>query len=227
VRSRLKARGRPEPQQFSQNAVAGLLCFPNRAVTAATPAEVSEGGNSNSGELPVVAVETEHPQKESPGMPPAVPAGVPEPDWQPAPVGRWRPEREIPYPGDEYFKQQRSYLYLLDKAWAGLKKEFKTVRRRLHVPFHVRSPSSIATWLHHSTGDIRWLVIAESIEIVQDRKGYRSSGVNDPYAAVSPAGHMPPRCQLTMDTVNAYCARVDQLRADSNKLTDLHADARE
>ncbi|WP_369251105.1 caspase family protein [Streptomyces sp. R41] len=228
VRKRLLERGSPAPQQFAQNTVADSLCFPNRAATAAAPADVSEETKRYSAELPGISTEIDQIQKNVEGVPSAVLASVPEPDWRPAPVGRWRPDREPPYPGDAYFKQQRTHLYLLDKAWAALKKEFKTVRHRLQVPFHVRSPSSIAVWLHRSTSDPRWMVIAESIKALEDRKwGYVTSAVG-----VTPVGGMvvtriPPRSQLTMDTVNAYREKLDQLRADINKLTDLHADPQE
>lgn len=225
VRRRLLARRSPEPQQFAQNKVADSLCFPNRAATAAMPAEVSEQAKRYSAELPESSTETDQKQKNSEGVPPVDPAGAPGPDWQPAPVGRWRPESELPYPGDAYFKQQRTHRYLLDEAWADLRKEFKTVRRRLQVPFHVRSPLNIAAWLHRSTGDPRWEVIAESIKALQNRKeGYDPPSVPDPYAA-----HVPrsPHYQLTREIVNAYRERADQLRADINKLTDLHAGLQE
>ncbi|MFJ6529939.1 caspase domain-containing protein [Streptomyces longwoodensis] len=228
VRKRLLERGSPAPQQFAQNTVADSLCFPNRAATTAAPAEVSGEAERYSTKLPGISTKIDQTQKNSEGGSSAVLAGVPESDWRPASVGRWRPEKEPRYPGDAYFKQQRAHLYLLDKAWADLKKEFKTVRRRLQVPFHVRSPSSIATWLHQNTGDSRWMVIAESIKVLEDRKkGYAPWTAADPYAAQVPGGSSPPSYQLTMETVNTYRERADQLRADINKLIDLHTDLQE
>lgn len=229
VRRRLLERGSPAPQQFAQNTVADSLCFPNRAATAAGSAEVSEEAKHYSAELPGISTKIDQTQKKSEDVPSAVLASVPEPDWRPAPVGRWRPEREPRYPGDHaYSKQQYAHRQLLSQAWADLKKEFKTVRRRLQVPFHVRSPSSIATWLHHSTGDSRWMVIAESIKSLEDRTtGYVTTTVMDAYAAQVPGGSSQARYQLTMDTVNAYRERADRLRADIKKLTDLHANLQE
>lgn len=87
-------------------------------------------------------------------------------------------------------------------------------------------------WLHESTGDRRWTVIAESVEFLQDRRdGYVRRGVSDPYAAQVahqvPGGISRPDYELTIETVNAYRERVDQLRADIRRLTALHADPRE
>lgn len=224
VRRRLLARRSPEPQQFAQNKVAESLCFPNRATTVMMSAEASEEVKRYSIELPGSSTETDQTQKNSEDVLSVVPADASELlDWQPTPVGRWRPESEVPYPGDAYFKQQRTNRYLLDGIWADLKKEFKTVRRRLQVPFHARSPLSVAAWLRQSTGDPRWEVIAESVKVLQNRKdGYDPPFTPDPYAA-----HVPrsPHYQLTGDTVNAYRVRADQLRTDINKLTDLHADS--
>ncbi|MGW0220496.1 caspase family protein [Streptomyces tendae] len=229
VRRRLLERGSPAPQQFAQNTVADYLCFPNRAATAAAPAGVSGDAKLYSTELPGISIKIDQTQKNSEGVPSVVPASVPGPDWQPAPVGRWRPESELPYPGDDaYFKQQYAHRRLLDQEWANLKKEFKTVRRRLQVPFHVRSPASIAIWLHQSTGDSRWMVIAESIKSLEDRtEGYVTTIVNDAYAAQVPGGRSQASYQLTIDTVNAYRERANQLRADMKKLTDLHAGLQE
>lgn len=235
VRMRLLARGSPSPQQFAQNTVADSLGFPNRAAATTAPTEVRAPATRHGAASPGSSAGTGQTQDGGVRTPPAVPASAPGTDWQPAPAGRWRPEEELPYPTTEYdtqFEQQRTRLSLLDGAWANLKKEFKTVRSRLRVPRRVRSPLRVATWLYQSTGDRRWTVIAESVAFLQNRwDGYARRGVSDPYAAQAahqvPGGISRPDYELSMDTVNAYRERVDQLRADLRRLTDLHADPQE
>lgn len=110
---------------------------------------------------------------------------------------------------------------MLRTAWEGFKKDLKTIRRRLKVPFNVPAPQRTTDWLHRSTGDSRWLVIGESIEALQDyERGYGPTGIGDPHAALA----NPPEYELTMDTVTAYRHSVAQLRIDLNKLADLHAE---
>ncbi|MET9763548.1 hypothetical protein ABZ016_31655 [Streptomyces sp. NPDC006372] len=158
----------------------------------------------------------------------AVPAGLPMPDWQPSTVEEWRPKAELPYPQsgryhDPIFEQQRDRCDALDAAWAELKRDLRAVRRRLRVPFHVRSPGRVMHWLHQSTSDARWLMIGESVEMVQHYdKGYRRSDADPDVARVGIVN--PPEYELTMGTVNAYRDRVARLRTDLIKLTDLHAE---
>lgn len=141
---------------------------------------------------------------------------------------RWRPEAELPYTGhwpsyydDIPLAPQSDRIAVLRTAWEGFKKDLKTIRRRLKVPFNVPAPQRTTDWLHRSTGDSRWLVIGESIEALQDyERGYGPTGIGDPHAALA----NPPEYELTMDTVTAYRHSVAQLRIDLNKLADLHAE---
>ncbi|MFI8833181.1 hypothetical protein ACIGPN_19430 [Streptomyces afghaniensis] len=155
-----------------------------------------------------------------------VQASVPVPDWQPAPVRRWRPERELAYPepwnmDEPLSAPQRERLDMLRKSWREFTKDLKTTRSRLGVPFHVRAARRTINWLHRSTGDSRWLLLGESIEALQHFDiGYGPTGEATPDAAVP----KPPEYELTMATVIAYRCSVDQLRTDLRKLTGLHFD---
>jgi hypothetical protein len=226
VRRGLVSRGRPEPQLYAQNYAAELLGFPNRApaAVAALP-----GANGPARRFGADSPEDGEPDRtDMASAPPADPSSVPEPDWQPSPIVRWRPEKETPYPGSWYFKDQRECIFALDDAWAELKKEFKEVRRRLRVPFHVRSPVSTATWLYLSTGDSRWMIVARSLRTLEDRRsGYTQHVPVDPYAGPVPSAATPPTWKLTADHVDSYREKVEQLRADINKLAGLHSDVRE
>lgn len=227
VRRRLVLRGRPEPQLFAQNSAADVLGFPNRATAVAPSTRAGETFRLPSGESPPVS-DPDRTATDVAGTTFVVPDSAPEAEWQPTPVGRWRPEEETPYPGDSYFKQQLSHLYALDRAWAEVKKEFRSVRRRVHVPVHLRSPAKVASWLHESTGDARWLVIAESVKVLEDRRsGYTRTGVTDPYASQVPGGNHPPDWQLTAEIVDTYCRKVEQLCDDINRLMDLHTGAQD
>lgn len=148
------------------------------------------------------------------------------PDWQPVPVGRWRPETELPYRGpwthdDPLLAPQRDRLALLCTTWGEFRKELKAIRRRLRVPFHVRAAQRTVDWLHRSTGDSRWLLIGESVETLQHYDiGYAPYGLADPHTALA----YPPEYELTSDTVIAYRRSVAQLRINLNKLAALHAE---
>ncbi|TFE47357.1 hypothetical protein E3E14_21395 [Streptomyces sp. ICN441] len=158
-----------------------------------------------------------------PGAPSAM-VSVPMPDWQPSPVMPQLPERRYPglwSHGDPLLPIQRNRLVLLRNTWKECKRDIRATRRRLRVPFHVRAPKPTTDWLHHSTGDSRWLTIGALIEELQHYGvAYAPRGVADPYALLA----YPPLYELTMDAVSAYRRSVTQLRADLNKLTDLHAE---
>ena len=186
------------------------------------PADPVPGPGNPSQAVPVsvVAPATVHAHD---GAPSAM-ASVPMPDWQPSLVNPQLPER--PYPGpwnhsDPLLPTQRDRLVLLRNTWKECKKDIKATRRRLRVPFHVRAPKRTTDWLHRSTGDSRWLIIGAFIEELQDYDmAYAPRGVADPYTAFA----YPPLYELPMDAVTAYRRSVTQLRADLNKLADLHAD---
>ncbi|WP_406263007.1 hypothetical protein OHT93_00220 [Streptomyces sp. NBC_00191] len=204
--------------QALQRQVQRLLDEPPEAVPGA--------GNPSAVPLSVAAPSEGAPTLAQAGAPFAVPASVPMPDWQPAPVRRWRPETELPYPGpwnhvDPHLATQRDRLALLRTAWGEFKKDLKPIRRRLRVPFHVRAAHRTVDWLHRSTGDSRWLRIGESIEALQHYENeYAPHGLADAHTYFA----YPPAYELTMDTVIAYRRSVAQLRIHLNKLADLHAE---
>ncbi|OEV03674.1 hypothetical protein AN216_10505 [Streptomyces oceani] len=237
VRKQLVSRGSPEPQLFAQNTAAHHLGFPNRAA-GATVADLPHtvipgtsvpgaGGTRGDTGSDLVRAGTGQARNGTESMSSARPAPADAHDWQPAPVGRWRPEDQPPYPqegSDDLFHQQRERRELMKRASADLKRKFRMVRRRLYVPPHVRSPTSVATWLHRSTGDPRWTVIADSVKALSlNLQPYSPGGSVDPYAATAGISSRPTYV-LTMATVDAYRARVEQLRADIDKLTGLHSE---